>query len=358
VIASWLPPRAALADDCVPRVLLAVAFRDEAASLPDLLDAIDDLDYPPDRLRIALIDDASADASDSLARVWAAWNPNATLLTIRANVGKAEALNRALQSADGYEIFAVFDADVRPRRDCLRKLAAAFADPRVAAVGGYTKPVVAPRNIVSAYAALEAWTHQLVNLAAKDRLDLNPPVGGGNCAYRRDALVRAGGFPRGTFSEDTAVSLAMANNGGTLRFVRDAICEHRTTDSLRFFWNQRQRWSSGMASVVGQASGLESVLVGLGYADRFVMLVVAALALAGSIGPVWLAVIAAPAAAAIGSALAKGRPRAAELRTLAIGFPFMAAIDVGVSVFASVTHMIGNRPVWASRHKEVAGQNE
>lgn len=289
VIAAWSPPRAACAGDHVPNVILAVAFRDEEASLPDLFHAMDNLDYPPDRLRIVLIDDASADASDSIARAWAAKNANAVLLTMRANVGKAEALNRALKGADGCEIFVVFDADVRPHSDCIKRLAAAFADPRVAAVGGYTKPVVVPGNAVSAYAALEDWTHQLVNLAAKDRLDLNPPVGGGNCAYRRDALVRAGGFPPGTFSEDTAVSLAMANDGGTLRFARDAICDHRTTDSLRFFLNQRQRWSSGMASVVGQASGLESLLVGLGYADRFVMLVVAVLALAGSISPVWLA---------------------------------------------------------------------
>jgi cellulose synthase/poly-beta-1,6-N-acetylglucosamine synthase-like glycosyltransferase len=35
---------------------------------------------------------------------------------------------------------------------------------------------------------------------------------GGNCAYRRSVFERIGGFPAGSFSEDTKVSLALAGS--------------------------------------------------------------------------------------------------------------------------------------------------
>lgn len=358
VIASWLPLRPQAAVDHCPRVLIAVPFRNEAPELPELLGALAALEYPRERVRICLIDDGSTDSGNEIAQSWISRNANASLLTSPVNVGKADALNRALGRAQSFDVLAVFDADVRPRPDCLGKLVAPFAEASVLAVTGYTKPAIAPRNIVSAYAALEAWTHQLVNLAAKDRLGLNPPVTGGNCAYRIDALIRSGGFPSGALSEDTAVSIALANNGGVLRFVPDAICDHRAASTLRFFLNQRRRWSCGMAAVIGKTRGIESVFVSLGYADRIVFLALALLVIAGSIHFSWLALIVAPVAAAVGSAIAKGRPAARELLLLAAGFPFMATVDIAVSLSSLANSVAGRRPAWAVRTPEVLSGNE
>ncbi len=358
VALSWLPPRQLAREGVFPRVLIAVAFRNEAPNLPELLVALTALDYPRGLLTILLIDDGSTDAGNAIARSWIAENAHARLLTLPVNAGKAEALNRTLRHAQSFDVLAVFDADVRPRPDCLKKLVDPFADACVLAVTGYTKPVIAPRNIVSGYAALEAWTHQLVNLAAKDRLGLNPPVNGGNCAYRVDALVRSGGFPSGALSEDTAVSIALANSGGVLRFAPDAICDHHATSTLRFFLNQRARWSCGMAAVIGKARGIESVFVSLGYADRVVFLAVALLVITGSIHFLWLALIAAPAAAAVASAIAKGRPAARELLLLTAGFPVMAAVDIAVSLSSLLSSLAGRRPAWAARTPEVFSGNE
>jgi cellulose synthase/poly-beta-1,6-N-acetylglucosamine synthase-like glycosyltransferase len=354
VVCSWLPPKPVASADRIPSVLVAIPFRNEASELRELLRALTALDYPADRLEITFIDDASTDEGNAIVRAWIDNNAHANLLTLPVNAGKAGALNHALRGSQSFEVFAVFDVDVRPRPDCLKRLVAPFADPRVAAVTGYTEPRIAPRNIVSAYAALEAWTHQLVNLAAKDRLNLNPPIGGGNCAYRIDALIRAGGFPAGALSEDTAVSIALVNNGGVLRFVPTAICDHRATGSLRFFLNQRRRWSYGMAAVIGQARGAESVFVSLGYADRVAAFAVASCIAAGWIHFSWLALIAVPAAAAIGSAIARGRPTASECLLLAAAFPIMAAVDVAVSLSA----IAGRRPTWAARTQEVFSSNE
>ena len=61
---------------------------------------------------------------------------------------------------------------------------------------------------MSQYAALEAWVHQLVVLAGKERWGWNPPTMGGNCVYRVAAVEELGGFPVNTSTEDIEVSLA------------------------------------------------------------------------------------------------------------------------------------------------------
>src|SRR5512146_914749 len=47
----------------LPDVLILVACRDEAAMIPGLCEVLSQLGYPRQKLQVALIDDASADAT-------------------------------------------------------------------------------------------------------------------------------------------------------------------------------------------------------------------------------------------------------------------------------------------------------
>ena len=122
-------------------------------------------------------------------------------------------------------------------------------------------------NLVAAYSCLEAWTHQLVNLSAKDLLGLNPLTMGGNCAYRRSEIgARASwGGAAGPFSED--IEVALAGGGGMIRFVRDAVADHIVADSLQRYLNQRFRWSRGLMAPRHHARGFEAAFVAAGYLD-------------------------------------------------------------------------------------------
>src|SRR5262249_50267466 len=59
----------------LPLVELLIPCRNEAASLPALFAALEALDYPRERLRLTLVDDASTDSSPMLAQAWAAARP-------------------------------------------------------------------------------------------------------------------------------------------------------------------------------------------------------------------------------------------------------------------------------------------
>lgn len=350
VMASWLPRRTQAELACWPEVLVAVAFRNEQDSLPRLLSSLDALNYDADRLSICLVDDASTDASIELAVAWARERAQVLLITLDKNVGKAEALNRALASAHGRpEVMVVYDADQCPRPDSLRQLIAPFVDPRTEAVCGYRRPVVSRINAIAAYACLEAWTYQLVNLAAKDALGFNPPTMGGNCAYRRPALERIGGFPAGSFSEDIEVSLALVGGGGRTRFVHAAVSDDEVAVSFRHYLNQRLRWSRGLAASRRHVRGLEAAFVTAGYLDRVVLVLVIACNVGGVISPWWLVVYGVPAVMAVGTAVVRARPDPWLACTALAVIPAMFVVDVLISMVAAVHMIIRRRVRWLDR---------
>ncbi len=111
-------------------VLLPV--RNGAPWLKAKLESIRRLNYPADRIEVIVVSDGSSDETEQIARSF----PLASLRVIPiVHSGKAAALNRAMAAATG-EI--LFFTDVRQRLDpdCLRELAACFADPQVGAVSG------------------------------------------------------------------------------------------------------------------------------------------------------------------------------------------------------------------------------
>jgi len=329
-----------------PSLLVAVAACDEEAALPRLLESLERLDYPPDRLHFVLVNDASQDGTASLMTSWVSRHCRAAYLEHAVRQGKAQALNHALASAPETELVAVYDADLRPRPDSLRILTSAFADRRVGAVAGYRQPGNAGSNAVTSYGALESFVHQLVTQSGKERLNLNPTTLGGNCVYRRTAVAAVGGFPPGSFSEDVEISLALVGARWRTRFLPGAVATCVLTASLPRFWNQRARWTRGIFRSARKASRLESVLVSAGYADRLVFLAAVGLAAVGRTGWFWPALyLAAPAAAAL-TALIRARVGSRLAARILLWSIPMFAVDIAATVNATVNALLRHRLEW------------
>lgn len=69
-----------------------------------------DQDYPPELLRVVVVDDGSTDATAAVVEGLAQENPGRVTLIRQANSGASAAVNRALAEADG-DLVAVLDAD-------------------------------------------------------------------------------------------------------------------------------------------------------------------------------------------------------------------------------------------------------
>jgi cellulose synthase/poly-beta-1,6-N-acetylglucosamine synthase-like glycosyltransferase len=328
-----------------PLVAVLVAARNEEARLPALLLGLQKVAYPPEKLRLLLADDASRDQTAQLFYDFSAGRPNATVIRIESQVGKASALNRLMALEPKAELIAVFDADHIPEPDCLGLLVAALADPAVGCASGYLEPRNPEASLTARYCALEAWVTQLVNHGGKDRLFRSAPTLGGNCIYRRTALDEAGGFPPGAFSEDTEVSLAIVKAGWKTRFQRSARASNAVLETLPEFWRQRIRWNRGLYSSAGHASNVESWVTALGYGDRLVLLLGVLPVVWGTLSPWWLvAYLATPLTALFCALWCARRLRDAPMFILAamVMFP----VDLAVTVWSTGIALLGRKVHW------------
>ena len=353
--ASLLPsPSRSRPSQRLPTMLVVLPARNEAAQLPRTLAALERLDYPAERLSIVLVDDGSADRTGEVMKEFASSRCRVGVVSLSAPAGKVEALNAGIAGVAPTELVAVCDADRAPEPQSLRRLAAAFADPSVGAVTGYVLPANADRSVVSRYAAVEAWVHQLVTSAAKDRLDLNPPMLGGGSVYRRDALDAIGGFSARGFAEDLESTVALTRAGWRTRFLEDAVFENVLVETASEYWHQHVRWARGVFSAVEPAADtrgvplarrVESVVLASGYLDRVALLTALVLAKARVLR-LWvpIAYLAVTGAEVLAAVLRGGAGLRAPRFVIATAVCF--PLDVAASVAAAVAHLSRRPLVW------------
>lgn len=184
---------AASAAEPEPMVVVAAA-RDEAESLPDLLDALDALDYPPGRLEVVIVDDGSR---DDTPRILARFVPGrhafrSLRLDLRPEHGspKKEALRRGIASADA-PLVLLTDADTTPPPGWARAMGEALS-------GGC--PVVAGHSPSRPRRGLLGWYAGLWELGSSALagafIGLGVPlhVIGRNWGFRREVFEAAGGY--------------------------------------------------------------------------------------------------------------------------------------------------------------------
>lgn len=116
-----------------PAVTLVIAARNESATIAARVANLLEADYPADRLNVRVVDDGSDD--DTAAQAESSGDARVRVIRLCTPVGKAGALNRALETIDTpVVIFA--DARQRFAHETIAELVAPLADETVGAVSG------------------------------------------------------------------------------------------------------------------------------------------------------------------------------------------------------------------------------
>jgi len=193
-------------------------------------------------LEILVIDDGSLDRTAEVIRQRFAGETRVKLISI-ANGGKAHALNTGLLQASGAVVVAL-DADTQFNTDTISRLVRWFADPEVGAVAGNAK--VGNRiNMITRWQALEYIVAQNLERRALSALDTITVVPGAVGAWRRETLVKLGGFPADTLAEDQDLTIAIQTQGYRALFDTSAIAWTEAPATFRGLGRQRFRWSFG-----------------------------------------------------------------------------------------------------------------
>jgi cellulose synthase/poly-beta-1,6-N-acetylglucosamine synthase-like glycosyltransferase/peptidoglycan/xylan/chitin deacetylase (PgdA/CDA1 family) len=193
---------------------------------------------------ILVIDDGSTDNTGMLVREVIARHPKQPIRLIQVeNGGKARALNHGLRAAS-YEICAVVDADAVLDPEALTNFIRHFANPAVAAVAG---KVCTTQNTytLDLFQTLEYAIGQNIDKRAFSVLGAVGVVPGPAGAWRRDFLLKTGGFSTDTLVEDQDMTLTMLRAGHTIVYEERAIAYTETPHSVKNFLKQRFRWVYG-----------------------------------------------------------------------------------------------------------------
>ncbi|MFM7140797.1 MAG: glycosyltransferase [Alphaproteobacteria bacterium] len=219
---------------------------DRARPLDTLLRSLEQQTHPRFEV-IAVVGPTHDDTLSVLDR----WRGRVEVLRCaEANLGRSR--NVGLLAARG-DVVAFVDDDAVPSRRWLEQLARIFEDDSVDATGGKVycvhpdMPIVQHRiGLVSSLAAQddvrEGWAASLPPTGAGSRW--TPRMMGTNMAFRREALLRIGGFDE--FFEwvydDADVALRLADAGAVVEPVQEAVVYHAPASSRNreaYTWNFR-----------------------------------------------------------------------------------------------------------------------
>ena len=224
----------------LPPVSVIIAAFNEETVIARTVESILNNGYP--RLEIIVVDDGSKDTTLAVLRQRFANNPVVRILT-QLNAGKSAALNNAISCAQ-HEILIAVDADTLFRGGTIQKLVRHFADTRVGAVSGNAR-VGNKRKWITRFQSIEYIYGFNLDRRALDYLNAITVVPGAVGAWRRDLVVKMGGFGHDTLAEDADLTLAIRREGFVIRYEQDAIAFTEAPEDGKSLAKQRFRWSFG-----------------------------------------------------------------------------------------------------------------
>ncbi|HST67249.1 MAG TPA: bifunctional polysaccharide deacetylase/glycosyltransferase family 2 protein, partial [Mycobacteriales bacterium] len=226
-----------------PSVTVVIAAYNEARVIGKTIASLRRSDYPG--LDVLVVDDGSTDGTADVVRS-IGWD--GLRVISRPNGGKAAALNHALAET-GSDIVVTFDADTVVRPGTVGALVRRFADARVGAVAGQVK-VGNRRGLLTRWQSLEYLTAIGLDRSAQSLLGAIMVVPGACAAWRRTAVLEAGGFDSRTLAEDCDLTLSLQRAGWRIEQEHEAIALTEVPQSARSLVRQRFRWMFGTLQAV------------------------------------------------------------------------------------------------------------
>ena len=346
-----------------PNVSLVMAMHNEEESLPAKLENLQSLDYPRQRLEIIIASDGSTDRTNEILQ---SINDSRYQVLLLPRVGKANALNSAVERAQG-QILVFSDANSMYAPYAIRRLVAPFADPNVGGVAGNQRYLPSQRNNLSQTGEKSYWNFDRMLKTYESQAGSVVSATGSIYALRRSLFQP---IVEGV-TDDFYTSTAAIEQGYRLVFEPDAVSfEPVSADAEREFKRKVRIITRGLRSVIARSALLNPASYGFYSLQLFshkvlrrlvvfplLLLFVTSLLLAWT-GPFYaLAAVgqaAFYAAAALGFFVRRSRKRILKLASL----PFYFTMVNVASMIAVFNIMRGSQIArWEPQRVEAAATN-
>lgn len=235
-----LPPE----PDVWPEITVLIVAYNEERRLRRTIEHALATDYPPDRIHVLVVSDASTDGTDRLVLDYG--DPRVTLLRMPVRGGKPAGENAAGPMLTG-EIVVSIDASILIPRASLRPLVRALLDPEVGLASGRDLSVgnetLEENTAESSYVGLEMRLRAL-------ETRVHSIVGASGCFYANRRHLQQVQLPTGLARDFAAASVARAHGFRSVS-VDAATCLVPRTPTLKAELRRKSRtMARGLATLV------------------------------------------------------------------------------------------------------------
>lgn len=243
----------------LPNVEVVVCTHNRARLLEPACESILAQDYPAERWRLVIVDNASTDTTFAVAESLARNSGGRVHAVQEPRTGHSMARNAGIRATTA-EIIAFTDDDALPDPAWLRTLITAMTEQKASAAGGPVDPIVSGQlpswflpEFYFPYLAVWRPSAEVLKLA------FNEYPRGVNMAFRREVFERLGSFStslglqgnRQRYCEETEMFLRIERNGGTILYSPDSIMRHRVeAGRLTTDWISRRFAAQGRSEAI------------------------------------------------------------------------------------------------------------
>jgi cellulose synthase/poly-beta-1,6-N-acetylglucosamine synthase-like glycosyltransferase/spore germination protein YaaH/peptidoglycan/xylan/chitin deacetylase (PgdA/CDA1 family) len=196
-----------------------------------------------ENIQIIFVDDGSTDGTYEKIALAFSDNDKIKIYT-KPNGGKASALNFGIEHSDSDYIVCI-DADTQLLPNAVSEVMKYFRQQNVGAVAGNVK-VGNEKNILTKWQSIEYTTAQNFDRRAFDLINCITVVPGALGAFKKEALLKAGGFTSDTLAEDCDLTIRILRQGYVIRNCTEAIAVTEAPETVKQFMGQRFRWNYGV----------------------------------------------------------------------------------------------------------------
>jgi cellulose synthase/poly-beta-1,6-N-acetylglucosamine synthase-like glycosyltransferase len=225
-----------------PSVDIIIAARNEERFLGSCLDALKAQNYPTELIQVYVIDNSS---SDNTARIAVQHGANVSHEPKR---GAAAARNLGLGRSNG-QLVGFLDAHCIPDQDWVRLMAERCQIDGVGGCQGWIENKSINPHVQRYLNQSGAFSNERVLAdTVSGKRNVYPWILGGNCMYRREALIEAGFFSEGLEAcEDVDLAWRVVLLGYQLSYVAQAKLVHYDCGSWHAFLKKGIRYGRGAA---------------------------------------------------------------------------------------------------------------
>lgn len=228
-----------------PAVTVIVPAKNEENTIQGTLQSIINLDYPPDRLEVIAICNATTDGTARKVEEFIRANPRRDIRLMQTpEPGKGKAMNKALRSAKG-EYFACLDADSFVEPASLKKMLAVFEDhdENLAIVTPAMK-IRSPKNLFQRLQRIEYMLSIFIG-RLMSKIDCLYVAPGPFSLYRTATILKIGGFDEDNITEDMEIAYRCQSKHYKITQCPDAWVTTVGPGTAKGLYNQRNRWFKG-----------------------------------------------------------------------------------------------------------------